>query len=129
MQAWSSISEVVGGVLSEFEVTTSVAGVLWALDPASEPPTMRDLATQLHCDPSTISLTADKLEASGFVTRQPHATDGRKRILVLTDRGQELWQAMSRRLHSANLLAGLDDAERRTLIALLAKAQASNPRA
>jgi DNA-binding MarR family transcriptional regulator len=113
---------VIDEVLTGFDLTTSAAGVLWALDPRSEPPTMRALATRLRCDPSTISLTADKLESAGLVERHPHPTDGRKRVLALTDRGHELWAALSRRLTEASTLAALDPEERRTLTALLAKA-------
>src|SRR5947209_17641306 len=81
---------VVADVLAEFDVTASVAGVLWAVAPAAQPPTLREVAARLHCDPSTISLSVDKLESMGFVARQPHPTDGRKRTVALTDRGQEL---------------------------------------
>jgi DNA-binding MarR family transcriptional regulator len=109
-------------VLAEFEVPASVAGVLWALTPGTEPPTMRNIAARLHCDPSTVSLAADKLQATGLVVaRQPHPADGRKRTLALTQRGHELWEALSTRLHSSGLFADLDAEEQRTLLTLLTK--------
>jgi len=41
---------VIGDVLREFDLTTSAAGLLWALNPRAKPPTMRSLATgQLLC--------------------------------------------------------------------------------
>lgn len=117
------IDAVVAEALAEFDVTASVAGVLWTLAPGTEPPTLRDIAARLHCDPSTVSLTADKLEAMGLVTRQSHPTDGRKRTLALTPRGNALWEELGARLHSSGLFAGLDADEQRTLHALLMKIQ------
>ncbi|MDH6123131.1 MarR family winged helix-turn-helix transcriptional regulator [Kitasatospora sp. GP82] len=112
---------VVAQVLGEFGVPSSVAGTLWALAPGTEPPTMRDVAARLRCDPSTVSLAADKLQSMGLVARQPHPADGRKRTLVLTEQGHELWEALRTRLHSSGLFAGLDAQEQDTLLALLTK--------
>ncbi|GAB3571128.1 hypothetical protein GCM10027445_26000 [Amycolatopsis endophytica] len=108
-------------VLGEFGVPASVAGTLWALAPGTEPPTMRDMAARLRCDPSTVSLAADKLQAMGIVARQPHPADGRKRTLVLTEHGHELWEALRKRLHASGLFAGLDVREQDTLLTLLTK--------
>jgi DNA-binding MarR family transcriptional regulator len=121
MEAGNAVEAVVAQVLAEFEVPASVAGVLWALTPGTEPPTMRNVAARLHCDPSTVSLAADKLQATGLVARQPHPADGRKRTLALTQRGHELWEVLSTRLHSSGLFADLDAEEQRTLLALLTK--------
>ncbi|MBB4928428.1 MarR family winged helix-turn-helix transcriptional regulator [Kitasatospora kifunensis] len=112
---------VVAQVLGEFGVPSSVAGTLWALAPGTEPPTMRDVAARLRCDPSTVSLAADKLQSMGLVARQPHPADGRKRTLVLTEQGHELWEALRTRLHSSGLFTGLDAQEQDTLLALLTK--------
>jgi DNA-binding MarR family transcriptional regulator len=121
MEAGNAVEAIVAQVLAEFEVPASVAGVLWALTPGTEPPTMRSVAARLHRDPSTVSLAADKLQATGLVARQPHPADGRKRTLALTQRGHELWEALSTRLHSSGLFADLDAEEQRTLLALLTK--------
>lgn len=110
---------VVTEVLAEFDVTASAAGVLWALAPGGEPATLREIAGRLRCDPSTVSLTADKLEGLGLVVRRPHPKDGRKRTLVLTDRGCDLWDAIGARLHGARLFAGLDASEQDALYGLL----------
>lgn len=112
---------VVAQVLGEFGVPASVAGTLWALAPGTEPPTMRDVAARLRCDPSTVSLAADKLQSMGLVARQPHPADGRKRVLALTEHGHELWEALRTRLHASGLFTGLDAQEQNTLLALLTK--------
>jgi DNA-binding MarR family transcriptional regulator len=112
---------VVAQVLGEFGVPASVTGTLWALAPGTEPPTMREVAARLRCDPSTVSLAADKLQSMGLVARQPHPADGRKRTLALTEHGHELWKVLRTRLHASGLFNGLDAQEQDTLLALLRK--------
>jgi DNA-binding MarR family transcriptional regulator len=121
VEVGNAADAVVAQVLGEFGVPASVAGTLWALAPGTEPPTMREVAARLRCDPSTVSLAADRLQATGLVARQPHPADGRKRTLALTERGHELWDALRTRLHASGLLAGLDAEEQGTLLALLTK--------
>src|ERR1035437_4657196 len=54
VEVGNAADAVAAQVLSEFGVPASVAGTLWALAPGTEPPTMRDVAARLHCDPSTV---------------------------------------------------------------------------
>jgi DNA-binding MarR family transcriptional regulator len=119
----SKVHAAASRVVAEFDLSPTAAALLWNLKPGTEPPTMRALAGRLYCDPSTISLTADRLQAAGLVQRRPHPTDGRKRTLALTDAGQELWTTLSGRLHAASALAALDSEERATLARLLTKAK------
>ncbi|OXM59169.1 MarR family winged helix-turn-helix transcriptional regulator [Amycolatopsis vastitatis] len=121
VEVGNAADAVVAQVLGEFGVPASVAGTLWALAPGTEPPTMREVAARLRCDPSTVSLAADKLQSMGLVFRQPHPADGRKRTLALTEHGHELWEALRTRLHASGLFAGLDAQEQDTLLALLTK--------
>jgi DNA-binding MarR family transcriptional regulator len=118
-KAHAAASEAV----AEFDLSPTAAALLWNLKPGAEPPTMRTLAARLHCDPSTISLTADRLQAAGLVERRSHPTDGRKRTLALTDAGRQLWTTLSARLHGTSALAALNAEERATLARLLAKAK------
>jgi DNA-binding MarR family transcriptional regulator len=111
--------------LADADVTASVAGVLWVLRTNDSPPTMRDIAARLRCDPSTVSLTADKLERLRLITRQPHPTDGRKRILELTVDGDQLWETLNQRLRTSSVLSGLDPSQQETLLELLGRIQAA----
>jgi DNA-binding MarR family transcriptional regulator len=111
--------------LADADVTASVAGVLWVLRTNDSPPTMRDIAARLRCDPSTVSLTADKLERLRLITRQAHPTDGRKRILVLTAQGDQLWETLNQRLRTSPALSGLDSNQQRNLLDLLGRVQAA----
>ncbi len=117
----ASTDAVVAQVLVEFGVTHSAAAMLWALDPLSDPLTMREIADRIGCDPSTISLTASKLEQGGLIARRPHPKDGRKRVLVLTEQGEDLWKELSSRLHAVSPLARLTGEERRELRGLLVR--------
>lgn len=121
VEVGNTADAIVAQVLNEFGVPTSVAGTLWVIAPGTEPTTMRDVAARLRCDPSTVSLAADKLQALGLVARRPHPADGRKRTLVLTEQGHQLWEALRTRLHASGLFAGLDTQEQNTLLALLTK--------
>ena len=40
--------------------------------------------------PTSVTNTVDRLEASGHVRREPHPTDGRAVLVVLTDSGRAL---------------------------------------
>jgi len=116
----------INGVLAEFDLTESLAGVLWALDPDAAPVTMRELARTLRCDPSNVSLMAAKLEHAGLVERRPHPTDGRVRILALTEQGRLVWARLVDRLQATSPVLTLTRAEQRQLGALLAKVQAAS---
>src|ERR1035438_2133654 len=69
MEAGNAVEAIVAQVLAEFEVPASVAGVLWALTPGTEPPTMRNVAARLHRSPSLARLAAGVVPAGR--TRRP----------------------------------------------------------
>jgi DNA-binding MarR family transcriptional regulator len=83
---------------------------------------MRQLARRLGCDNSYVTPLVDALEKRGLAVRQPHPTDRRIKVIVLTDRGLELAQ----RVQLADTtppaaFAGLSAAELVTLRDLLRK--------
>jgi len=55
----------------------------------------------LECDPSTVTGVADRLEAQGFIERQPLAGDRRVRALALTGAGRERRASLVARLLEA----------------------------
>jgi DNA-binding MarR family transcriptional regulator len=85
---------------------------------------MRELARQLRCDPSNITLMSDRLVAAGLVERQPHPTDGRQRVLALTDKGVKVWTLLMDRLQDRAPVFTLSTEEQAVLLALLEKAHA-----
>ncbi|MCJ2007876.1 MarR family winged helix-turn-helix transcriptional regulator [Methylobacterium sp. J-092] len=91
---------------------------------ASGTMTMGDLAATLRVRPPTASKTISRLAALGFVERRAEAGDGRIVRVRLTEAGlakaeaiEGIWDAVE-----AELLAGLDNKERRRLRKLLRKA-------
>ncbi|WP_434811020.1 MarR family transcriptional regulator [Microbacterium sp. bgisy189] len=47
-------------------------------------------ARRLQVHPTSVTNTVDRLEAAGHVRREPHPTDGRTTLVVLTDPGRAL---------------------------------------
>jgi len=58
--------------------------------PPDETVSMRELARRLGCDNSYVTALVDTLESRGLAVRQPHPTDRRVKVIVLTARGREL---------------------------------------
>jgi len=58
--------------------------------PLTEAISMRQLARRLGCDYSYTTALVDALENRGLAVRQPHPTDRRVKVIVLTDKGEEL---------------------------------------
>jgi DNA-binding MarR family transcriptional regulator len=90
---------------------------------AEGPASQRALAARLRKDPADMVRLLDAAAARGLVSRAPDADDRRRRVVTLTADGRaELATAMdAAREVEADLLAPLDDGERRTLHSLLAK--------
>ncbi len=89
-----------------------------AADPAGS---QLDLATAMHVAPSLVVRMADHLESLGAIERTRDPDDRRRQTLRLTDRGRTLFDecaAITRELE-ADLLAGLQLAERKALLATL----------
>ena len=68
-------------------LTVEQAKMLAQLD---GPRRMSELAEGRCCDPSSITSLVGRLERDGLVVRESDPTDGRVRIVVLTDHGRAL---------------------------------------
>ena len=87
-------------------------------------PSQRELADFLLLDPSQIVALLDGLERQGLVERTTDPADRRSKVIVGTERGQELLAEAARAAQEAEdeALANLDIAERRHLRELLRRA-------
>lgn len=85
---------------AELGLAPTQAHALTVLEP-DRPMTMREMAMALECDPSTVTGVADRLEAQGFIERQPLAGDRRVRALALTGAGRERRASLVARLLEA----------------------------
>src|SRR4051812_33316715 len=58
--------------------------------PARRPMPMRELATALGIDPPNATVVVDDLQALGLVSRTPHPTDRRAKVVATTRKGKAL---------------------------------------
>ncbi|PZE68294.1 MarR family transcriptional regulator [Curtobacterium sp. MCBD17_021] len=85
---------------------------------------MRDLTGHLLLTQPSVSRLVDRLATKGIVEKQPDPTDARGVIVALTAHGYDVYRAVAVQHAStiaAQVGAGLDDAELRTLTELCTK--------
>jgi DNA-binding MarR family transcriptional regulator len=75
--------------VAEFGVSPGDLKALQRLVPGRGEP-MRALADMWRCDASTVTWIVDRLEKQGLVERQPHETDRRVKVVMLTRQGRRL---------------------------------------
>lgn len=82
-------------LLRELGLTPGHVKALAVLDP-DQPEPMRAMADSLACDASMVTWLVDRLEERGLVQRRASSTDRRVKTVVLTERGIELRERLSR---------------------------------
>jgi DNA-binding MarR family transcriptional regulator len=82
LQRTSDLAEEIG-------LTPAITKALVHLS-QDRPVPMRELAGALRCDNSYVTAVVDGLEERGVAHRQPHPTDRRIKVVVLTDTGATL---------------------------------------
>ncbi|MEV5897425.1 MarR family winged helix-turn-helix transcriptional regulator [Nonomuraea fuscirosea] len=112
-------------VLAELDLTHALANAIWQLGGARTPPSMRELAHDLRCDPSTVTFLADRLEQRGLVTRTVDPTNRRIKILALTDSGHLARRRLVEAMTLGSPLARLSPEDQRMLRTLLSKAMSA----
>lgn len=81
---------------------------------------MGKVGERLQVSPASVTNAIDRLEASGFVQREPHPTDGRATLAGITDAGREVVEVATGALTDERFGAdGLDDPRARELFELL----------
>ncbi len=124
----TAIVQDLKAAVRELGLSESLANLLWALDPDEDPVSLRQVAGRLHCDPSNITLLADRLEEKGLAERRPHPADGRVRTLVLTPAGVATRRKLLDQVQERSPLAALDAEQQRQLQELLSVALAGRTR-
>src|SRR5256714_15514973 len=84
-------------IASEFDLAPGQLGALKSLDP-DRPLPMSELADTLHCDASNVTGIVDRLEARGYVERQPADYDRRVKLLAVTPEGARVRTRMAERM-------------------------------
>jgi DNA-binding MarR family transcriptional regulator len=75
--------------LEDLGLTVARATVIWQIHNRG-PMTQRELSRLLEVTPRNVTGLIDALEATGFVTREPHPSDRRATLVTLTDRGRDV---------------------------------------
>lgn len=73
--------------LEQWDLSHASVPVLVVL--ARGPMSQREIAGQMHVTEQTLGRVLRGLEEHGYVTREPHAEDRRRRLVTVTDRGRE----------------------------------------
>ena len=88
---------------------------------------MGALAEEWRCDASWVTGIVDGLEDRGYVQRQPHATDRRVKVVILTPLGEKArTRALERLYQPPASFNSLTSAEQAQLRGLLAKVRAAS---
>lgn len=107
---------------SEFDVTPVQFAILNALidQPGEDQVT---LAGRVAFDAATSGSVIGRLEARGWVRREPDAGDKRRKLLWVTPEGERMVQQMKRAVRrvQSRIVQPLDVHERRQLVALLSR--------
>ena len=83
------------------------------------------IGERLQVHATSVTNVIDRLEASGFVRREPNPRDGRGTLAVITETGREVADQATRRLHSGQFgLAALSAEDLDALFAILRELRA-----
>ncbi|WP_433576761.1 MarR family winged helix-turn-helix transcriptional regulator [Nocardia brasiliensis] len=107
--------------VGELGLTAVMAKTLWTIEPTAAP-SMRRLAADLGCDPSTVTFLADRLQEKGLITREIDPANRRAKIVRLTERGREVRHLIGTAMLTRSPVAHLSATEQRRLSRLLTKA-------
>jgi len=113
---------VIGELLAQLDLTAPLANALWHLDPSAPTLSMRELASRLSCDPSTVTFLADRLEERGLLQRRVDPKNRRVKLLTLTTKGRRARGALVERMATGSPIARLPVRDQQQLHRLLAKA-------
>ncbi|MBC3763286.1 MarR family winged helix-turn-helix transcriptional regulator [Quadrisphaera oryzae] len=95
---------------------------------AEHPLTLRELAAAAGVDAPYATVVVDDLAARGYVTREPHPTDRRARLVTITDSGLAAARRGEAILRTPPPeLAALPEADLLTLQRILARVVAEGP--
>ncbi|MFI5784036.1 MarR family winged helix-turn-helix transcriptional regulator [Nocardia sp. NPDC051570] len=112
--------------VGDLGLTAVMANTLWKIEPSATP-SMRQLAADLGCDPSTVTFLADRLQDKGLITREIDPANRRAKIVTLTERGLEVRRQLATAMHTRSPIAQLSPTEQRQLSRLLTKAARAKP--
>ena len=98
-------------VLEQYDLNPSYWSLLGITAAAPEGVRLASVAKQMDVKAPLVTMLANDLIAMDFITRVPHHTDGRAKLLALTPKGKKLAAQIEVELDTeiSSLLAGIDD--------------------
>jgi DNA-binding MarR family transcriptional regulator len=127
LQAAHAVEAEVEAKLNAIGLSAAKFAALRALSDAGESLLLSQLADRLSCVKSNITQLVDRLEADGFVARQPDPRDRRTKLAALTPSGRKAVKEGTRVFEAAEreVLRRLSRDEAQQLHALLGKIKRS----
>ena len=127
LRSYQLLNHQVNAVMRSHDLTFARYEVLtWlATDPDSAL-TLSWISKTLRIPPATVTDIIDRLESEELVRREPHPSDARTTLAVITDRGRTVASDATRDLNAIVYeQVGLSEPQRNQLIELLADLRAS----
>ena len=123
----ASINSGIAQVWREHGISHAAGNALSVIEGAARPMTPGEISEAMHTTSGSITSLIDTLVKNGLVRRMEHADDRRKVLVDITETGQAVLDAAlpSVVLRVTEMQAGLSEAERRRLFALIEKLHAS----
>jgi DNA-binding MarR family transcriptional regulator len=123
--AVGDLAHAVGRLVRRVRTAAASSGISWTESSVLNrlakygPSTTAELARTQGMKPQSMGTVIAGLEEMGLVERKPHATDGRRVNLELTEKGAALQKSTSdtKRAWLAKKIATLSEEEQRTLFA------------
>ena len=100
IEGYASWEARMNAVAADAGLSPVSAWALVQLDPGSTI-SQKELASRLHCNPSTVVDPTDRLEEAGLVVRRPKAADRRINVLMVTPKGKKVRDTLIARLLEA----------------------------
>jgi len=97
IEGYASWEARMNAVAADAGLSPVSAWALVQLDPGSTI-SQKELASRLHCNPSTVVDPTDRLEEAGLVVRRPKAADRRINVLMVTPKGKKVRDTLIARL-------------------------------
>ncbi|CAN3700189.1 hypothetical protein MMX123_00172 [Microbacterium sp. MM2322] len=82
---------------------------------------MASAIARLQVHPTSVTNTVERLARDGYVTREPHPTDGRAALLALTEAGRRCVDEATDALNAVFADLGLDDDDATALVRIIAR--------
>lgn len=117
------VAEVERHALASFDLTQSAMTVLAVVDGAGEPITPSEISARLLVPSATVTATLDNLEDRGWIRRKANPDDRRSVLIETTAAGRTVADQILSGIRTLErrVMAGLTEAERVQLVALLEK--------